>query len=278
MVRAAPEAPAEENRVTTFTGKKLDLLKAVRLDRTMPDSAYRVLSVIVDHLNEETGRTKLSDETIAFEAGSNVSSVKRARKALHPKWLIWARTRDANIYSVHFDAVAPILEMLKKAREAKKQTFNKTADKFGQIGRKRPISPQLGAAPADRPKVVDLDRPEVAHIHPIGTPFKQEAYGIRLREESLANGGRAESAERASPPSDVLTIEEIREAVALAARQQWALLEALYPGHPWLKDLREISDDDGRAEALRQLLQLTGMDERTVASELRAAFGGFRLN
>ena|SRR5271156_5141976 len=93
--------------MTTFTGRKLDWLKCVRFDRRVNDHAYRVLAVIGDHLNEKTGRTILSDKTIAFEAGGSGSrTARRARNLLmETGWLKWHRTRTANIYEPDFSRV-----------------------------------------------------------------------------------------------------------------------------------------------------------------------------
>jgi hypothetical protein len=130
-----PSAP------TSFTGRKLDLLRAVRFDWTVSDYAYRVMSVIVDHLNERTERTKISDETIGFETSSYSRKVRRARQDLHSsKWLTWTRTRDANIYSVNWGTAKPFLAQLEKYRAAKREKFNKIADNLSQIGHQCPIS------------------------------------------------------------------------------------------------------------------------------------------
>jgi hypothetical protein len=129
--------------MTTFTGKKIDFLKAVRFDRTVSDAAFRVMTVVVDHLNERSGRTKLSDETIAFEGGMTPRAVRRARAVVKGRWLKWTRTgRTANIYFVNFAAAEPLLVALKEAREAKRQKFNETAGKSDEIDRKWTITPQ----------------------------------------------------------------------------------------------------------------------------------------
>jgi hypothetical protein len=126
---------------TTFTGRKFDLLRAVRMDRTVSDYAYRVMSVIVDHLNERSERTKLSDKTIGFETSSYSRKVRRARQNLHnSKWLTWTHTRDANIYSVNWGTAKPFLAQLEKYRAAKREKFNKIEDNLAQVGHQCPTS------------------------------------------------------------------------------------------------------------------------------------------
>ena len=153
---------------SSFTGQRLDLLRAVRMDRTVTDSAYRVMSVIVDHINAGTERTKLSDATIAFEAGCADRSIRRARRNLaEAGWLKWARTgRKANIYWARYNKVAPLLAMLDKERAAKREKFNKTAENSDLFGQKWPITPQ-SEAPANsevsqNSGEVEHDRPEMA--------------------------------------------------------------------------------------------------------------------
>ncbi len=166
---------------TTFTGRRLDLLKAVRLDRTVTDFAYRVMSVIVDHLNEKTERTFLSDDRIAFETGSGwPRSVRRARRNLRDaKWLSWTRTRSANIYSVNFVKVAAVLAVIERERNARRQKTSKTAEKMAQIGQQRPRTFRAG-----------LDRTPVSAIHLRGNTLKQEG-GQERKSPSLEQTKRA---------------------------------------------------------------------------------------
>ena len=155
--------------MTTFTGRKLDLLRAVRFDRTVTDYAYRVMSVIVDHLNEETERTRLSDGRIAFETGIGWPlKVGRARRNLRDtQWLSWQRTRTANIYSVNFAKAPAILAVLERERSARRQN---------------PAKPERTAyrsdasvlSRADRTFGADLDRTLASDIHLRGTPHKKE--------------------------------------------------------------------------------------------------------
>jgi len=132
----------------------------VRFDRRVNDHAYRVLAVIGDHLNEKTGRTILSDKTIAFEAGGSGSrTARRARNLLmETGWLKWHRTRTANIYEPDFSRVNATLATM---AALKQQNRNKTAAFCDQIGQKRP-----------RSKMAALDRPKLAAIHLRGTPSK----------------------------------------------------------------------------------------------------------
>jgi hypothetical protein len=146
--------------MTTFTGRKLDLLRAVRFDRTVSDYAYRVMSIIVDHLNEKTERTQLSDDRIAFETGSGwPRRVVRARRNLRDtNWLVWRRTRTANVYSVNFEKAAAVLAVFERERSARRRKPSSIGEKRSEIGRERPISP-------DRTFSADPDRTLASDIH-----------------------------------------------------------------------------------------------------------------
>lgn len=67
------------------TSQKLFWLTCVRFDRRVTDYAYRVASVIAEHLNEHSGRAFLSLDTVAFETGS-----KWPRKAVRATKLLQA--------------------------------------------------------------------------------------------------------------------------------------------------------------------------------------------
>jgi hypothetical protein len=84
-------------------------------------------------------------------------------------------------------------------------------------------------------------------------------------------------ADDASPPPDVLTVDVIIDMFQLAAARRWGALEVKYPQFPFVPSLREL--DDFHLQALfRQLLEQSGVHEGAVERELRAAFGGARLN
>ena len=103
---------------------------------TLNHCAKVVMAAVVDHLNERSERTKLSDNTIASEIGSTPRHVRRAREELREaKWLTWSRTRTANIYAVNFSKGALILAAMKRSREAKREKFNEIAEKPAEIGR-----------------------------------------------------------------------------------------------------------------------------------------------
>jgi hypothetical protein len=256
--------------VTTFAGKKLDVLKAAPFD--VSDTAFKILAVILGHVNEKTLRTKLSDATIALEARTTTRTVRRARKALHPKWLKWVRTNDANIYSVNFEAARPILAEIKAAREARRRKINEIGSKSRQIGHQRPLQKQVG----DRTPV----SARIGHQCPPYTydsAFKEEAYGKRLSEEDRANEP-ATGDEREDPQlaSDILTVDILVDVFRLAAARRWGALESKYR-YPFVRSLREL-DDPHMQGVFRHLLERSGVDEAGIERELRTAFGGARLN
>jgi hypothetical protein len=86
--------------------------------------------VIAQHINQKTGQAMLSDDAIADEAGrGSIRNVFRSRQRLRGAgWLVWRRTRLANVYKLLFDRMDRTLDMITTSREARreKRIRNKT--------------------------------------------------------------------------------------------------------------------------------------------------------
>lgn len=123
-----PDMNEKPKPESTFTGRRLDLLRALRFDRTVDDYAKLVMHIIVDHLNEKTETAFLSDDKIAFETGSGWSrKVGRARRKLREAgWLSWKHTRTANVYTINWAKADDILIILKRERDAKNKKFQQS--------------------------------------------------------------------------------------------------------------------------------------------------------
>jgi hypothetical protein len=120
----AAQAGGENERavLSTFTGTKLDWLKCVAFDRRLKPYDFKVVFVIAQHLNQNTGSTMLSDETIADESAGSVSNVKRARVRLREAgWLVWHHTRTANVYRPDYSKMNYALDALILSREARQE-------------------------------------------------------------------------------------------------------------------------------------------------------------
>lgn len=116
----------EVARIRTFTGRKLDWLKAVSYDKRVKPGVFEVAFCIVQHVNEKTLIAILSDETIIEKTGISRAEVGRHRKSLKDTgWLSWRRTRTANLYTPIFDETAAWLDELAAkgvARRARRAT------------------------------------------------------------------------------------------------------------------------------------------------------------
>jgi hypothetical protein len=124
-----------------FTSKKLDLLKAASFDwRHVDDYALRVLSVIAHHVNWKTERTILSDDKIVSLAGRHRQTAQTARRKLrYLGWLMWKRTRTANVYTLGFAKASAVLAAFKREQD-KRQKANKDAGNEGKMSRQDDIS------------------------------------------------------------------------------------------------------------------------------------------
>jgi hypothetical protein len=79
--------------------------------------------VIAQHVNEKTGLAFVSDEVIAERiGGASRRSVYRARGRLRDAgWLTWRCTRTANVYTLKFDSVNAVLDMITTSRDARSE-------------------------------------------------------------------------------------------------------------------------------------------------------------
>ena len=108
--------------MTTFTGERLDWCKCVRFDPRLNPFDKVVAATIADHVNERSRIAQVSDETIAIKSSGSVSSVIRARRrSREAGWLRWRRTRTANRYSLRFDKVSGVLDMMTAKVEASRE-------------------------------------------------------------------------------------------------------------------------------------------------------------
>jgi hypothetical protein len=83
----------------SFTSLKLDWINALMSDGEVSSTAFRIGFCIIQHVNERTGVAFVSDETISDKTGIRNRQVREARNLLRDNgWLIWKRTRTANIY------------------------------------------------------------------------------------------------------------------------------------------------------------------------------------
>lgn len=107
---------------TTFTGRKLDWCKCVRFDPRLQPTDKVIAATIADHINERSGIAQVSDETIAIKTSASVSTVIRSRRRLREAgWLNWRRTQKASRYSLCFDKVSGVLDMITAKVEASRE-------------------------------------------------------------------------------------------------------------------------------------------------------------
>jgi hypothetical protein len=120
---------ADSNR--TFTSRKLDWLDTLAFDRRLSPLAFKVGFRIIQHVNASTGRTRISDATIADEIGCPARNVYRPRILLRDTgWLTWRRTRTANIYEIKFDNVERLLDLMTAARDVRKEQWQRRQNRL----------------------------------------------------------------------------------------------------------------------------------------------------
>jgi Helix-turn-helix domain len=125
---------------TTFTGRKLDFLNCVAFDRQVQSIDFRVMFVIAQHVNEKTGTAFLSDETIADKTGGgSPRNVYRARLRLQKAgWLNWRRSRTANVYTLRYDKMNAVLDMIAISNDARRKMRLRRPPRYDSGVRSRP--------------------------------------------------------------------------------------------------------------------------------------------
>jgi hypothetical protein len=151
------EKKPDKAQQRSFTGDKLDWMAGVSADPRLDARAFEVAFCIAQHINQQSGLARLSDETIADKTGIPKRWIARARAALREAgWIDWRRTGDANIYWTKGEPLNAVLDhqaMLKDGRDEKRKK------------RKTIIQDQPPVAYPDAPPVANRDSPPVAHIH-----------------------------------------------------------------------------------------------------------------
>jgi hypothetical protein len=189
-------AAKQFGRPTTFTGGKLDWLKCVAFDPRLKPYPYdfKVAFQIAQHVNERTGHAIVSDEAIAEKTGGgSVRNVWNARHRLRDTgWLTWRRTRTASVYSLNYDKVNGVLDMITVSSEARREKRRKK---------------RATAKPGDMNHSSDLDAPDMNHssdqdmkhsadIHLRGTPKTLRRVSRRRKIQKEKMGERAGGFER----------------------------------------------------------------------------------
>ena len=151
----------------SFTSDKLDWLNALMSDGKISSTAFRVGFCIAKHINQHTGITFVSDETIGDETNISRRRIIEARNLLKNEgWVIWKRTRTANVYRLLSDNLNAILdEQIKKSdlRE-ERRLARRVVPKLTHL--KSPVVPI--SSQHDALKTAQQDMPESAHIHLMG--------------------------------------------------------------------------------------------------------------
>jgi hypothetical protein len=157
---------------TTFTGRKLDWLKCVAYDRQLKQYpfAFKVAFVIAQHVNEKNGTAFVSDEAIADKAGGgSVRNVGKARVKLRETgWLTWQSTQTANLYTLHYEQMNGVLDLITIASDKRREQRGK---RLAWKHRDRNHSSEH--EPPDRNHSSQHDRNHSSYIHLRGTPSEK---------------------------------------------------------------------------------------------------------
>jgi hypothetical protein len=109
-------------KTATPTGKKLDLMNAVLLDKRIDYYAKAVFNDLIRYRHAITGLCFPSDDTIAADIGGDRSRVSRSRRVLRKYGYIdWIKTGRANFYTFNHAAAGPMIATNKRDQERRKE-------------------------------------------------------------------------------------------------------------------------------------------------------------
>jgi hypothetical protein len=149
-----------DDRKKAFTADKFNWLDCVQNDHSLKPAALSVAYAIMKHVNAETLKAWLSDETLVDITGISRAQVQRHRESLKEAgWLTWKRTGNANHYTPLFDRVKAGLDDI-LAKRIQRRELRK--DRRRVVGGTPDASPerQPDASPARQP-----DASPARHIH-----------------------------------------------------------------------------------------------------------------
>lgn len=104
-----------EDKLRTFTGWKLDLMRAVRADHKVSPAAAALFDAFMDFVNEETRRAWPSEAGLALALGvSRLTVRKYLRILIDAQWLkaVGRSDRGTTIYEVQDFRMRAVLDQL----------------------------------------------------------------------------------------------------------------------------------------------------------------------
>jgi hypothetical protein len=161
-------SPLAEADQRTFTSAKLDWMTALSADPRLDARAFEVGFCIAQHVNAESGRAIVSDDTISDKTGIPKRWVLRARVSLkEARWIDWQRTRSANIYWTLADSISAVTDhqiILKEMRTERQSKARKARQETPPLAYLKYRKTQPVALP-ETPPVGLPEMPPVANIH-----------------------------------------------------------------------------------------------------------------
>ena len=145
------EATDQAGHNKTATSRKLDWLNALLVDPFLKSYAFKVGFCIMQHVNAQTWKAMVSDETIADKTSLSRRHVRNGRELMRDRgWIKWRRTRTANIYTPLDTNLNSLTDLLTTRRDARDDRRKKTALRNGK--------PSATLSQGDRQPSATLDR------------------------------------------------------------------------------------------------------------------------
>ncbi len=194
----------------TFTAFKFDWTRAIRADRILIPAYKIVGECILDHVNQKTGTTTISDQLIADETALSIRTVQRARRALRKaRWVELKRTRGTSVSRPLTDNLPTIAKEQADLRERRRQD-DPPSVAFSEAGSEQDDPPSVAHSGADDPPSVvvcststeALDPPSVTDDPPSVTRNLPRMADKHLSNTSLTLIGASDRSQVGKPESN----------------------------------------------------------------------------
>lgn len=194
----------------TFTAFKFAWTRAIRADRVLIPAHKIVGECILDHVNQRTGVTTISDQLIADETALSIRTVQRARRDLRKaRWVELKRTRGTSISRPLTDNLPTIAREQADLRKRRRKD-DPPSVAFSEAGSEQDDPPSVAHSGADDPPSVvnsstsgeALDPPSVTDDPPSVTRNLPRMADKHLSNTSLTLIGVSDRPQVGKPESN----------------------------------------------------------------------------
>lgn len=186
-----------DDAVKTFTGWKLDLMRAVRADRKTSPGAACCFAALMDHVNQETRLAWPSEAMLGILLGCSVKAVRKyLANLVDAKWIMpqGRSPRGTTIYLVQdyrmnqaLDQIAIELDRHRE-KEARRQAARRARVTEHGVRPETGVSHTTGSSLS---RNTGLDEHLQEHLHPVSSEGEASSFREKINSYAKAKGRAA---------------------------------------------------------------------------------------